>query len=72
MTFMTDGIMERFDYLEEQGLLSLNNDNTYLGTGGQGYTTALPASDFDGKVRTKDMGHAAGSGDGVLQSRHVR
>lgn len=55
MQFMTDGIMKRFDDLEEQGLLSLNNDNTYLGTGGQGYTTDLPAADFVGKVRTKDM-----------------
>lgn len=55
MTFMTDGVIARFEQLEEQGLLSLNNDATYLGTGGQGYTTELPAEGYDGKVRMKDM-----------------
>lgn len=55
MQFMTDGVMKRFDWLEEQGLLSLNNDDTYLGTGGQGYTTDLPSDDFAGRVRTRDM-----------------
>ena len=55
MEFITDGVMQRFDWLEEQGLLSLNNDETYLGTGGQGYTTCLPGADFKGKVRTCDM-----------------
>lgn len=55
MTFMTDGMMKRFDWLEEQGLLSLNNDDTYTGTGGFGYTSELPAADFTGNVRTKDQ-----------------
>lgn len=55
MKFMTDGMMQRFDWLEEQGVLSLNNDDTYLGTGGQGYTADLPAADFGAKVRTKDL-----------------
>ena len=55
MQFMTDGVTKRFDWLEEQGLLSLNNDDTYLGTGGQGYTTDLPSDDFAGRVRTRDM-----------------
>ncbi len=55
MTFMTDGVIARFEKLEEMGLLSLNNDETYLGTGGQGYTTALPSEDYSGTVRMKDM-----------------
>ena len=55
MKFLTEGSIRRFEWLEENGLLSLNNDDTYLGTGGQGYTSDLPADDFTGKVRTKDM-----------------
>lgn len=55
MRFMTDGVIKRFQYLENMGLLSLNNDATYLGTGGQGFTSDLPASDYNGRVRTKDM-----------------
>jgi len=55
MEFMADGMIKRFDWLEEQGLLSLNNDDTYVGTGGFGYSNDLPAPDFDGKVRTKDL-----------------
>ena len=53
--FMVDGAIARFEWLEKEGLLSLNNDETYLGTGGQGYLSRLPADDFEGKVRTKDM-----------------
>lgn len=55
MQFMVDGVIQRFSFLETQGLLSLNNDSTYLGTGGQGYTSQLPAQDFSNIVRTKDL-----------------
>ncbi len=43
------------DSLEEQGLLSLNNDNDYVGSGGLGFTDELPTADFDGHVRFRDM-----------------
>jgi len=52
---LRDGVMEKLDFLEQNGLFTLNNDNTYVGSGGLGYTTELPAAGFDGRVRTKDL-----------------
>ena len=54
MAFIRDGLMAELDYLEENGLLSLNRGH-YVGSGGFGYTNQLPGPDFDGKVRTMDM-----------------
>jgi len=45
----------RLEYLEKESLLTLNNDGSYVGSGGQGLTDQLPADDFQGKVRLKDM-----------------
>ncbi len=48
--------MAKLDFLEQNGFLSLNNDNIYVGSGGFGFTHELPQADFDGiHVRTKDM-----------------
>lgn len=56
MGILRDGHLAKLDFLEENGLLSLNNDGTYVGSGGFGYTRELPQRDFDGKkVRTCDM-----------------
>lgn len=55
MAFLRDGNLARLDYLEENGLLSLNNDGAYVGSGGFGWSRELPAPDFEGKVRTIDM-----------------
>jgi hypothetical protein len=55
MSVLRDGHLAKLDYLEENGLLSLNNDNTYVGSGGFGFTRELPQSDYDGHVRTIDM-----------------
>ena len=55
MKFMVDGSIQRFRWLKSHDLLFLNNTDTYLGTGGQGNTTDLPAEDFQGRVRTKDI-----------------
>jgi len=56
MTFLRDGYMKRLDFLEENGLLSLNNDGTYNGSGGFGWTHQLPVDGFNPqKVRTIDM-----------------
>jgi hypothetical protein len=49
------GFLDKLSYLEGEGLLSLNNDGTYVGSGGFGYTDELPRDDFEGKVRTADM-----------------
>jgi len=35
--------------------LSHNNDGTYVGSGGYGFTEELPQDDFDGRVRCVDM-----------------
>lgn len=55
MGMMRDGTLALLDWLEEEGLLSLNNDGSYVGSGGLGWSTELPAPDFDGKVRLCDM-----------------
>lgn len=55
MAFLRDGHLAKLDYLEKKGYLDLNNDGTYVGSGGFGYTNELPKDDFDGKVRTLDM-----------------
>jgi hypothetical protein len=55
MAFLRDGHLAKLDFLEQQGLLSLNNDGTYVGSGGFGWTHELPQPDFNGQVRTKDM-----------------
>jgi hypothetical protein len=56
MSFLRDGTLAKLDFLRENGLLSLNNDGTYVGSGGFGYTRELPQKDFDGKaVRIHDI-----------------
>ncbi|MGI9861721.1 hypothetical protein SDD30_10120 [Moorella naiadis] len=55
MAFLRDGHLHMLDFLEENGLLSLNNDGTYVGSGGFGWTRELPQEDFCGQVRTRDM-----------------
>ncbi len=52
---LSRGCMEKLDYLEREGLLSLNNDGTYVGSGGYGFTDQLPQPDFAGRVRCCDM-----------------
>ncbi len=56
MEVLRDGHLAKLDFLEKKGLLSLNNDGTYVGSGGYGYSTELPQQDFNGKhIRIKDM-----------------
>ena len=56
MGILRDGTLAKLDFLQENGLLSLNNDGTYVGSGGFGYTRELPQKDFDGKtIRTCDL-----------------
>jgi hypothetical protein len=55
MAFLRDGHLAKLDFLEQSGLLGLNNDGTYVGSGGFGWTHELPQPDFDGHVRTCDM-----------------
>jgi hypothetical protein len=55
MAFLRDAQMQRLDWLEENNLLFLNNDGSYVGSGGFGWTNELPGDDFAGHVRTMDM-----------------
>jgi hypothetical protein len=56
MTFIRDGYLNKLEFLENNKLLSLNNDGTYVGSGGFGWTSELPAPGYDpDKVRLKDM-----------------
>jgi hypothetical protein len=55
MAFLRDGHLARLDTLEQNNLLSSNNDGTYVGSGGFGWTRDLPQPDFNGIVRSQDM-----------------
>lgn len=54
MKILKDGTLAKLDFLEANDLLSLNVDS-YVGSGGFGYTKELPGKNFDGHVRTQDM-----------------
>jgi len=55
MKFLYEGTKAKLEFLEANGLLSLNNDGTFVGSGGYGWTEELPQKDFDGRVRLIDM-----------------
>lgn len=55
MAFLRDGTLSRLNFLEQNDLLSMNNDGSYIGSGGFGWSNELPQPDFNGKVRTIDM-----------------
>lgn len=56
MGILRDGHLAKLDFLEKNSLLSLNNDGTYVGSGGFGYTSELPSQGYDGhEIRTADM-----------------
>ena len=52
---ISSGFLRKLDWLEQKGLLGLNNDSTYVGSGGYGLTDSLPGKDYKGMVRCKDM-----------------
>jgi len=52
---ISQGLMNKLDYLEANNLLSLNNEGTYVGSGGFGFTDQLPQPDFSRHVRCIDM-----------------
>jgi hypothetical protein len=44
---MVDAWMTELDQFDQQNQLSLDNNNTRVGSGGYGYTSLLPGEDFD-------------------------
>lgn len=55
MSFLRDEFLSKFEYVESRGLLCLNNNDMYVGTGGYGWTDELPGPGFNGKVRLRDI-----------------
>ena len=60
MARLRDGYLVKLDWLEANGLLVLNNDHSYVGSGGIGYTRELPrgmplGAPHDSGVKTADM-----------------
>lgn len=56
MRFFTDGYKRLLSQMVDLNLLSLNNDNTYQSSGGNGYVDTLPAPGFDPEhVRPCDL-----------------
>ncbi|MDZ7617047.1 MAG: hypothetical protein U1E05_08585, partial [Patescibacteria group bacterium] len=55
MGLLASGTMQKLDFLEANGLLTLNNEGTYVGSGGFGFTDELPQADFSGRVRCRDL-----------------
>ncbi|WP_367354876.1 hypothetical protein [Atribacter sp.] len=72
MAFLRDEALSLLDFLEMNNLLSLNNQGTYVGSGGFGYTHQLPQKDYDRtKVRTQDMWGFSESQETVLVSPNL-
>ena len=53
---MTDAWISELDQMEQMNLLSLDCNNTRVGSGGYGYTSQLPGADYDPNwVRPRNM-----------------
>ncbi|MBM3500476.1 MAG: hypothetical protein FJX74_17600 [Armatimonadetes bacterium] len=55
MRRLMEGKLAWLEQLEGLGVLCLNNENCYVGSGGFGYSDQLPQPDFTGVVRLRDM-----------------
>jgi hypothetical protein len=56
MAFLRDATLNKLDFLEKNGLLGINTQGSYVGSGGFGWTNQLPQDGFNSsKVRTLDM-----------------
>ena len=56
MDFLSRAFHKRLDFLEDNKLLSLNTEGTYVGSGGFGWTNQLPADNYKQEnVRLIDM-----------------
>jgi hypothetical protein len=55
MALLSQGTLALLDALQAAGLLFLNCDGSYVGSGGLGWSDKLPGAGFTGQVRTQDM-----------------
>lgn len=63
---LCDGWINKIEYLEKNNLLSTNSDDSYVGSGGLGYTSKLSANNYP--ITTKDMWGFAESQETVCVS----
>ena len=55
MATLRDDRLAYYNWLEREELLGLNNASQLVGSGSPGFTTALPAKDYNGQMRLKDL-----------------
>jgi hypothetical protein len=55
MQYLCDEHLRYAEWLEAEGLFTLNNENDYIGSGSMGYARSLPAPGGKGKVRMRDL-----------------
>ena len=55
MSYLRDDRRAYLHWMEKEKLLGLNNDSAEAGSGSPGFTTALPAPDYNGTARLKDI-----------------
>lgn len=55
MKFLHDDQLAYAQWLQREGLLSLNNENDYIGSGSVGYVRELPHPGLSGQVRLQDL-----------------
>ncbi len=55
MRTLMEGHLARTESMLEQGIISLNNGNDYVGSGSWGWSDELPQADFTGTVRLADL-----------------
>jgi hypothetical protein len=70
MAFLRDDHQHMLDWFEGHGLLTLNNDDSYIGSGSVGYTEALPQPDYvpGSPARLRDLWALSESQETVLVS----
>lgn len=68
MARLRDGTLQLLDELQALNLLPPNFDGMYVGSGGFGWSSALPQADFQGQVRPSDMWGFGESQETVLIS----
>ncbi len=54
MSFLRDDYMGMLDFYQNEGLLNLNNEDDYIGSGSRGYTNRFPIN-TDEVITTKDL-----------------
>jgi hypothetical protein len=57
LAFLRDEHVAQIEWMEREGLLVLNNENDYIGSGSRGYTHRLPQPDYTPgePIRTRDL-----------------